>query len=69
VIPSKPATAVLDFAANGVAQGYVENSNVNPIMEMTKLITVTRAFDGINAATEKTESSLTDAIKTLGASG
>lgn len=68
VIPSTPATAVLDFAVNGVSQGFVEASNVNPIMEMTKLITVTRAFDGINAATEKTEASLTDAIKTLGSS-
>jgi flagellar basal-body rod protein FlgF len=68
VIPSKPATAVLDFATNGVAQGFVESSNVNPIMEMTKLITVTRAFDSVAAATEKSESSMTDAIKTLGAS-
>jgi flagellar basal-body rod protein FlgF len=68
VIPSRPATAVLDFAANGVVQGFVEGSNVNPIMEMTKLITVTRAFDGINAASEKSEASLTDAIKTLGSS-
>jgi flagellar basal-body rod protein FlgF len=66
VIPNKPATAVLDFGANGVVQGFVEDSNVNPIMEMTKLITVTRAFDSIAAATEKSESSLTDAIKTLG---
>jgi hypothetical protein len=30
---------------------------------------VTRAFDSIAAATEKSESSLTDAIKTLGSSG
>jgi flagellar basal-body rod protein FlgF len=51
-----------------VVQGFVEGSNVNPIMEMTKLITVTRAFDGINAASEKSEASLTDAIKTLGSS-
>jgi flagellar basal-body rod protein FlgF len=69
VIPDKPATAVLDFTENGVAQGFVEASNVNPIMEMTKLITVSRAFDSITAATEKSESSLTDAIKTLGSGG
>jgi flagellar basal-body rod protein FlgF len=69
VIPDKPADAVLDFTANGVVQGFVEGSNVNPIMEMTKLIAVSRAFDGITAATEKSESSMTDAIKTLGASG
>jgi flagellar basal-body rod protein FlgF len=69
VIPDKPATPVLDFGANGVAQGYIEGSNVNPILEMTKMIAVTRAFDGIDAATSKSESSLTDAIKTLGAAG
>ena len=69
VIPDKPATAVLDFTSNGIVQGFVEGSNVNPIMEMTKLIAVTRAFDGINAASEKSESSLTDAIKTLGSAG
>jgi flagellar basal-body rod protein FlgF len=69
VVPDKPANPVLDFTANGVAQGFVENSNVNPIMEMTKLIAVSRAFDGITAATEKSESSLTDAIKTLGSAG
>ncbi len=68
VIPDKPATAVLDFTANGVAQGFVESSNVNPIMEMTKLITLSRAFDGVSAATEKSEASLSDAIKTLGSS-
>jgi flagellar basal-body rod protein FlgF len=69
VMPDKPANPVLDFTANGVVQGFVEGSNVNPIMEMTKLIEVSRAFDGINAATEKSESSLTDAIKTLGSAG
>jgi flagellar basal-body rod protein FlgF len=69
VIPDRPATAVLDFTENGVVQGFVEGSNVNPITEMTKLITVSRAFDSIAAATEKSESSLTDAIKTLGSSG
>jgi flagellar basal-body rod protein FlgF len=69
VIPDRPATPVLDFGANGVAQGYIEGSNVNPILEMTKMIAVTRAFDGIDAATSKSESSLTDAIKTLGAAG
>jgi flagellar basal-body rod protein FlgF len=69
VIPDKPATPILDFSANGVAQGFVEGSNVNPIMEMTKLIALTRAFDGVSAATEKTETSMTDAIKTLGSAG
>ncbi len=67
VIPDKPPTPILDFTSNGVVQGFVESSNVNPIEEMTKLIAVTRAFDGVNSQVTQTESSLQDAIKTLGA--
>jgi len=66
VIPDKPATPVLDFTRNGLLQGFVENANVNPVEEMTKLIAVTRAFDGVSSQVSQTESSLQDAIKTLG---
>jgi flagellar basal-body rod protein FlgF len=62
----KPAQPVLDFAANGVAQGFVEGANVDPVTEMTRLITITRNFDGVTNGVTQTESSLTDAIKTLG---
>jgi flagellar basal-body rod protein FlgF len=67
VIPDKQAEPVLDFTKNGLLQGFVEGSNVNPIEEMTKLITVTRGFDGVNSEVSQTESSLQDAIKTLSA--
>lgn len=67
VVPDKPATPILDFTKDGVMQGAIESSNVNPILEMSKLITVTRAFDSINSAMSQSESSLEDAIKTLGA--
>ncbi|SED03838.1 flagellar basal-body rod protein FlgF [Rhizobiales bacterium GAS188] len=66
VVPDKPATAVLDFAQNGVVQGFVENANVNPVMEMTKLIMVSHDFDGVSSMIQSSESSLTEAIKTLG---
>ena len=69
VVPDKPATPILDFTRNGLAQGFVEGANVNPIEEMTKLITVTRAFDGVNQQVTQTESSMQEAIKTLGSSG
>jgi flagellar basal-body rod protein FlgF len=68
LIPDKPATPVLDFTANGVAQGFVENSNVNPVMEMSRLIMVSRAFDNVSNMIQSSETSLTDAIKTLGGS-
>lgn len=68
VISNKPATPVLDFTQNGIAQGYVEGANVNPVLEMAKLITISRAFDNISSALAGSESSLKDAIKTLGSS-
>ncbi len=69
VVPDKPATPILDFTKNGILQGFVENANVNPIQEMTKLIAVTRNFDGVTSQMSQTEASLQDAIKTLGAAG
>jgi flagellar basal-body rod protein FlgF len=68
VIPDKPANAILDFGANGVLQGFVEGSNVNPVLEMTKLIMLQRSLDGITSGTQTSENSLQDAIKTLGSS-
>lgn len=66
VVPDKPATPILDFARNGVIQGAVESSNVDPVREMTRLIEVTRAFDGVAAESSFSETSLQDAIKALG---
>ena len=66
VIPDKPAKAALDFTRNRVVQGWVEQSNVNPIVEMTKLISVSRSFDGLSAGMSEMDASLQDAIKTLG---
>ena len=40
VRPDVAAQPVLDFSHNGVAQGFQEGSNVNPIIEMTKLIEI-----------------------------
>jgi flagellar basal-body rod protein FlgF len=66
VVPDKPAVPILDFTRDGVVQGAVEGSNVDPVKEMTRLIAVTRAFDGVAAEASQSESSLTDAIKALG---
>jgi len=66
VISDRPASPILDFSSNGFAQGYVEGANVNPLLEMAKMITISRTFQNIASATEGSESSLTDAIKTLG---
>jgi flagellar basal-body rod protein FlgF len=62
----KPATPVLDFSRNSVAQGFIETSNVNPVLEMARLITVQRAFDSVSAALESSDTARRDAIRSLG---
>ncbi|WP_201281589.1 flagellar basal-body rod protein FlgF [Methylosinus sp. Ce-a6] len=66
LIPSRPATAVFDFVRNGVQQGFIEGSNVNPIHEMAKLIATSRAFDSVSSMNDMLDSSQREAIRTLG---
>jgi flagellar basal-body rod protein FlgF len=68
VVSDIPPVAELDFLHTGVLQGYVEKSNVNPIMEMTRLVTLQRNFQAVSTMMSDTESSLTDALKTLAGS-
>ena len=66
VIPSEPAAPALDFSRVNVAQGFIERANVNPVMEMSRMIMIQRAFDAISGSMTKSEGSLENAIKTLG---
>ena len=69
VIPDQPATPVLDFSRTGMQQGYVENANVNAVMEMSRLISITRTFEMVSASLAASEASLQEAIKQLGSTG
>jgi flagellar basal-body rod protein FlgF len=66
VVSDLPATPVVDTGTVSVVQGAIEGSNVNAMTEMTRLISVTRAFESAQAAVNDTEKSYSDAIKTLG---
>lgn len=66
VIPSEAAVPVEDMTVNGVRQGYVEGANVNPIMEISKLVMLSRAFDSAASAVQESESTQQEAIRTLG---
>jgi flagellar basal-body rod protein FlgF len=68
VIPDQPATPALDYGNVGLLQGYTERSNVNPVMEMSRLIMITRALEAVTASLNAAESNLEDAVKTLGSS-
>ncbi len=69
VVPDRPATAIVDYTRDGFRQSYVEGSGANPMLELTRLISAQRAFEGTNSLMEGTESSLQNAIRTLGEPG
>ncbi|MET0576593.1 MAG: flagellar basal-body rod protein FlgF [Mesorhizobium sp.] len=66
IVPATQPEPVVDRSDIGVVQGFVEDSNVNPVLEMTRLIMVQRAFENAGAMIRDTETALDDAIKTLG---
>lgn len=65
--PTVPATPLEEGSTAGVVQGFTEGSNVNPILEMTHLIRVQRAFDAVTASLEQRDQSMRDTIQALGA--
>ena len=66
IVPAHPPEPVTDRSDVGVAQGFLEESNVNPVLEMTRLIMVQRAFENTAALIRQADASTDDAIKTLG---
>jgi flagellar basal-body rod protein FlgF len=66
VIPDRAPEPVLDFTATGVVQGFVEGANVNPVLELTKLIMVQRSFESATSAVEQTDNAQREAIRALG---
>lgn len=66
LIPDRPAEPVLDFTADGVLQGYVEQSNVDAVGELVRLIAIQRSFESASGTFERTEKALNEAIRTLG---
>jgi flagellar basal-body rod protein FlgF len=68
VIPDIEPQPDLDFNVSGIVQGFVEKSNVNPVLEMTHLIAVQRSFEAVSGVMHDSETSLQDAIKILSGS-
>ncbi|WP_297322971.1 flagellar basal-body rod protein FlgF [uncultured Bartonella sp.] len=66
VIPDKAPVPVQASPNNGVVQGFIENSNVNGVTEMTRLIEVTRAFERVDSMMRQQDDRSSQAIQTLG---
>lgn len=67
VVPDRAATPVVEFTKAGMQQGYVERANINPVLEISRLITISRSFEAVTSALKDSESAHTEAIRTLGA--
>ncbi len=65
VITDKPVEPVEDPTTNSMRQGYIEGSNVNPVLEMTRLIDASRAFDQAAAAIDQSDAMTQEAVRTL----
>ena len=66
IIAEKAPQPIVDADNVGVLQGFLEESNVNPVGEMAKLIAVHRAFDNVAALIRDSEGALEEAIRTFG---
>jgi flagellar basal-body rod protein FlgF len=66
VVPDMAAEPALDFQKTSVLQGFMEQANVNPVSEISRLIQIQRSFDSISNAMSQTEQVLSSAVKTLG---
>ena len=66
IVPPTPPQPLVDRMDVGVKQGFVEESNVNPVLEITRLIQVQRAFEQVSALIRDSESAIDQAISQLG---
>jgi len=66
VLPDMQAQPALDFSRVGVQQGFMEQANVNPVSEISRLIQIQRSFDSISNSMNRSEDTHTSAIRTLG---
>lgn len=66
VVTDADVGPVVDSTASAVRQGYVEGSNVNPVLEITRMIDVSRAYDSAVAAMDNSDDVVKSTIQALG---
>jgi len=52
-----------------VTQGYIEQSNVNPVVELTRMIEVQRAYESAQKLLQSDDERIKEVVRTLGAAG
>lgn len=65
-VAANAVAPVEDFVTSGVVQGFVEGSNVSPVIEITRLIEGQRGLESADAATKSLSKEMQDVIRDLG---
>lgn len=65
-LPDAAPEPLVDMVDVGVVQGFIEQSNVNPVLEMMHLIQVQRTFEQVTALMRDSDTAQKEAIKTMG---
>ncbi|WP_274425755.1 flagellar basal-body rod protein FlgF [Chelativorans sp. YIM 93263] len=65
-LPNIQPEPLVDRPDIGVAQGFLENSNVNAMHEMMRLIEVQRAFEKVSSLMSDSDKTLREAIRSMG---
>jgi len=68
VSSDQAATPLLQFTTNGMVQGSVEQSNVDPVHELVRLIEIQRTFENVTGSMDLQNAAYQNAIRTLGSS-
>ena len=66
IIPDSAPEPIVNRNDAGVAQGFIEESNVDPVREMTQLISLQRRFESVNSLMANTTDKKDEAVKFLG---
>lgn len=66
IASDRQASPVTGLSTTGVMQGYLEQANVNPLTEISRLIEIQRLFDHISACMTTNDTSQQEAIRILG---
>ncbi|RLQ89591.1 flagellar basal-body rod protein FlgF [Notoacmeibacter ruber] len=66
IVPTSAPQPIVDRNDAGVVQGFIEESNVDPVREMTQLISLQRRFESINSLLTRNNSNKDEAVKFLG---
>lgn len=64
-----PEGDLLPAETASVFQGFIEQSNVNPVVEIARLIEVQRAYEQTQKMIEREDERIRNTIRTLGAAG